>query len=416
MLAFTNDCDGRCKADAGNLIHVYVGSTTGDRMRALISAPIYSCRLSHGGKVYHTPRVTSSDGFSVHCPVPAITPSPLPEWDYAVALLEGDSETPLPYIRGGDGPLAMKAVGPSISAPAQYSFLDSLDGIYHFSAEILDGDSPGDVLNVTISEAPGGLLASLGATFQIKIAGSQYSFFIGGLTEPELDGISPADEITTVTITAQDEHGGLATADVVLDLATKRDGSVARKATTPALLRSYGVTTNAEYWIKGGEFDFKAFIHFDKVNGKDMILMAEWSGVGGSMPIVGTDKLGCALPFRGFYYESNHGNRFGIYGTREAVPWRKYQQTQITDVSTGEGGSSAGYRLFLGNTGGHGFYNTGQLPCNWGNAANGLGAGFDGSCGNYPGALRFGVGNSGNPHYSVYGGSVKSWVWIDNAV
>ena len=63
-----------------------------------------------------------------------------------------------------------------------------------------------------------------------------------------------------------------------------------------------------------------------------------------------------------------------------------------------------------------GFYNTGQSACAWGSSSGMVGAGYhtSGGCGTYPTSLKFGT-CQGNPYMgSLFSGTVKIWIWMDN--
>jgi len=92
-----------------------------------------------------------------------------------------------------------------------------------------------------------------------------------------------------------------------------------------------------------------------------------------------------------------------------------YNTTTSTTGITIDSGYISAPKVLLGYAGGHGFYNTSQTACNWSNSASSIAAGFDGSCGTFPNALRWGTGQSGST-YANMSGTWSHWIyWIANA-
>lgn len=88
----------------------------------------------------------------------------------------------------------------------------------------------------------------------------------------------------------------------------------------------------------------------------------------------------------------------------------RYFNTRNTTGDLTTTGDRIGYRIFFGYAGGHGIYNTAQVPCNWGVASLAVGAGYDGAeCGSFPNGLRWGTGNAG----VVYDNRSGTWeLWL----
>ncbi len=129
-----------------------------------------------------------------------------------------------------------------------------------------------------------------------------------------------------------------------------------------------------------------------------------------SSPFAGAATVNCVglhFPFTKFLIQTSAGaNRSTAF----------FAASRLFDVSsstvTSNGGTHNGYYVFIGQAGGMGIYNTTQAPCSWANSANAVGAGYDGSCGSFPDALRWGTGNSGTPFYTNVN---TTWeVWIAN--
>jgi hypothetical protein len=204
-----------------------------------------------------------------------------------------------------------------------------------------------------------------------------------------------------------------------------RDGTSSTRATTPYFLRNnLGITTNGIYWIRAlstyngvtQSQAVQAFVHFNRLDSKDWVLMMELNQSGSQSGSIATgmtpqDCIGYSIPWRGFNLEKDGTNYYSYFGSHRA-----YNERGTEDTNTTTGGNKDGYRVFLGKLGGHGFYTANQSPCNWAEGPGSVGAGFDGSCGSYPNTLRMGFGQSGSPYYSLSTGTWRSWVWMDNAV
>jgi hypothetical protein len=202
-----------------------------------------------------------------------------------------------------------------------------------------------------------------------------------------------------------------------------RDGSTSARATTPYQLRNnLGITTNGTYWIRAlntyngltQTSAVQAYIHFNKLDSKDWVLMMDLNQSGSQSGSISTsltpqDCLGRTIPWKGFNLEKDGTPYYSYFSTYQA-----YDNRIGTGTTTG--GNKDGYIVYLGNPGGHGFYNTGQSPCSWANGSGSVGAGYDGSCGSYPTALRMGFGQGGSPNYSLSTGQWRSWIWMDDAV
>lgn len=101
-----------------------------------------------------------------------------------------------------------------------------------------------------------------------------------------------------------------------------------------------------------------------------------------------------------------------ILDQRAAVYWSTpilYNTTSTSGDNTADSGYSP-RRVILGYAGGHGIYNTGQQSCSWSNSSGSIGAGFDGSCGTFPDALRWGTG-TGSAIYSNMQGTWSHWIY-----
>lgn len=220
--------------------------------------------------------------------------------------------------------------------------------------------------------------------------------------------------IFNVTVTSS-LYGTVATGSYSIFMYITRDGTTTARASTPFVLRSLGITTNGYYYINangiGGQTTtIYALVSFNFLDSKDWVLMMQLSQPATSTGIVqGTDWIGSNAPWLGFCLQHNSNFYYSYYGS--------YQRYTAGAYGTGtSGGNYGGYQVFLGTAGGHGWYNSAQGPCSWGNAAGSVGAGWDGStCGTYPTALRMGYGNSGNANYGLGTGLFSSWIYMGAA-
>jgi hypothetical protein len=125
-----------------------------------------------------------------------------------------------------------------------------------------------------------------------------------------------------------------------------------------------------------------------------------------------TNKIDLSIPMGGLLVQRD------ALDLRGAVYW----STPITYTTVGGAGnntadSGTGYagsnarRVILGNSGGHGIFNTGQSSCNWPSAAGAIGAGWDGgTCGSFPNGLIWGTGNGSTPTYDNRSGTWSHWI------
>ena len=201
------------------------------------------------------------------------------------------------------------------------------------------------------------------------------------------------------------------------------DGSSASRATTPDYLRNtIGTTTDGYYWIKttGMSSAVQCYINFGMLDSKDWILMAHWnqtSSTGGTQQNINNqsekDHLGKNIPFKGFAYDDDNSYTYSYFSSYD--PYNQRYVGENNGGTTSSGGNKSGFRLYIGSAGGMGWYGTQtNNRCNWQNSSGMVGAGFDGSCGVYPGSLRFGTG-TGSPYMgSNHTGQIKMWIWMDN--
>jgi hypothetical protein len=80
---------------------------------------------------------------------------------------------------------------------------------------------------------------------------------------------------------------------------------------------------------------------------------------------------------------------------------RTFDQSSST-VTSNSAGTRVGFRVFLGQAGGHGIFTTSQDVCNWGSATSGaIGAGWSGiTCGSFPNGLIWGTGTGTGAEYA----------------
>ena len=221
------------------------------------------------------------------------------------------------------------------------------------------------------------------------------------------------------TITATSNSIGVARAFSIVG-SPAPDGSSSTRGTTPDFLRNtLSTTTDGYYWIKttGMSSAVECYINFGMLDSKDWVLMAQWNSVSGSSTTPANinnqsekDHKDKDIPWKGFSLDNNGSNTYSYFSS-----YSSYNE-RVGGQGTASGGNKGGYQVFIGKPGGMGFYNTGQNPCNWGSSSGMVGAGYhtSGGCGSYPTSLKFGTGR-GDPYMgSLFSGTVKIWIWMDN--
>ena len=221
------------------------------------------------------------------------------------------------------------------------------------------------------------------------------------------------------TITATSNSIGVARAFSIVG-SPAPDGSSSTRGTTPDFLRNtLSTTTDGYYWIKttGMSSAVECYINFGMLDSKDWVLMAQWNSVSGSSTTPANinnqsekDHKDKDIPWKGFSLDNNGSNTYSYFSS-----YSSYNE-RVGGQGTASGGNKGGYQVFIGKPGGMGFYNTGQNPCNWGSSSGMVGAGYhtSGGCGSYPNSLKFGTGR-GDPYMgSLFSGTVKIWIWMDN--
>ena len=225
------------------------------------------------------------------------------------------------------------------------------------------------------------------------------------------------------TITATSNSIGVARAFTITGQPAP-DGSSSSRGTTPDFLRNtLGVTTDGFYWIKttGMSSAVQCYIDFGMLDGKDWLLMARWSGVSGGNSPYGSDinqqsekdHVGKDIPFKGFSFDNNGSHTYSYFSSYSPYNIRKVGVNN--GATTSSGGNKGGYRLYIGVSGGMGWYGTQtHNSCNWQSSSGMVGAGYNNTCGNYPGSLQFGTGR-GDPFMgSFFSGTLRMWIWMDN--
>ena len=351
--------------------------------------------IGNDGTAYNAPTVsvTNNTTATITTPSTVLTVANEP-YDVKVINPNGLSGVLSDALDAGSSPAFTTAAG---NLGTVYEDVAS-SGITTIAATDADGQSVTFALESGSSLPTGLSLSSAGAITGTPNAGSS-DYAAAGVTHSFT--VEATDSVNTSTRT--------------FNIIRKwYDGSTAALATTPYYLRnSAGITTDGNYYIKTGSMNaaIQTYINFGLVDSKDWVLMMhlnQTSTSGGSL--VGTDFIGAAggnIPFKGFNLERSSNHYEGYFST-----FQNYAER--SDQTTATSGSYSGYRLFLGKSGGHGWYNTSQAPCNWNNSNGSVGAGYDGStCGDYATTLRMGFGTS-NASYSLSTGQWKSWIWMDD--
>ena len=159
----------------------------------------------------------------------------------------------------------------------------------------------------------------------------------------------------------------------------------------PQSVVNAGITTNGFYLYRTGSMTSPVFLYtvFNMVDNKHWCLV--FSSPYGSTATV--NEIGKNIPFTGFLIQQQGGtNRSYSYFSSQQL----FNTRSDTTLTTG--GNKPGFRVYIGQAGGHGFYNTSQLVCNWPNNNGAVGAGWSNvtytGCGNFPNNIRWGIGTS----------------------
>ena len=240
----------------------------------------------------------------------------------------------------------------------------------------------------------------------------------GVISTNGLGSIGGSSITYSFTITATSNTIGVARAFTITGNPAP-DGSSSSRGTTPDYLRNtLSVTTDGYYWIKttGMSSAVQCYINFGMLDSKDWVLMAHWnqtSSTGGTQQNINNqnekDHVGKNIPWKGFAYDDDGSYTYSYFSSYDP-----YNNRNASGYGTSSGGNKGGYKVFIGYAGGMGWYNTGQSACAWSNNSGMVGAGYDGSCGTYPGSLRFGTGSGGAFMSSNHTGQIKMWIWMDN--
>lgn len=176
-------------------------------------------------------------------------------------------------------------------------------------------------------------------------------------------------------------------------------------ASSPQQIQNIGLL-NGYYWYKSQSMTsaIQLYTYTNMTDGKPWVRVF-------SSPFASNATLnyvGYNIPWKGFLIQRD------VQDYRYYSYFSSYQTFNTrSDTTTTTGGNISGYRVFIGNAGGHGFYNTSQAPCSWSNAGGSVGAGYDGTCGSWPNGLRWGVGQSGTAQYTMVSGTWETWLWWD---
>jgi len=225
------------------------------------------------------------------------------------------------------------------------------------------------------------------------------------------------------TITATSNSIGVARAFTIIG-SPAPDGSSSTRGTTPDFLRNtLSTTTDGYYWIKttGMSSAVECYINFGMLDSKDWVLMAQWNSVSGSSTTPANinnqsekDHKNKDIPWKGFSLDNNGSNTYSYFSSY--APYNERKNGVNDGSTTSSGGNKSGYKAFIGYAGGMGWYGTQQNACNWSASTGMVGAGYhtSGGCGTYPTSLKFGTGR-GDPYMgSLFSGTVKIWIWMDN--
>jgi hypothetical protein len=181
--------------------------------------------------------------------------------------------------------------------------------------------------------------------------------------------------------------------------------------TSPQQLVSQGITTSGVYWYAPPGFTspIQLYTQVNMVDNRAWVLV--FSSPAGQAATV--NHVGKNLPWKGFLIQTQNGaNRAHSYFTTAQV----FNTRNATTTTTL--GNKAGFRVYIGQAGGHGFYNTSQGVCSSTALSTGsVGAGRindAGGCGSFPNNMRWGIGTTTvNYTLSSVGVVWETWIWWD---
>jgi hypothetical protein len=198
------------------------------------------------------------------------------------------------------------------------------------------------------------------------------------------------------------------------------ENSETNPAQSPQELADAGYTTNGDYWYQSGGMmsPIKMYTDFKGPDGKPWVkVFSSPARKAATLNLVGKN-----IPFKGFRISKEEIYNPNIISPKEGYSYfstyQFFNQRNNTTMLT-IGGNYPGFRVFIGNAGGHGFYTTDQSVCNWPrgmkNLIPSIGAGFDGNCGSFPNNLLWGIGKNTDANYNITTDEVwNTWLWWDN--
>jgi len=176
--------------------------------------------------------------------------------------------------------------------------------------------------------------------------------------------------------------------------------------TSPVQASSFNVTSGT-YWFKSPSMSSVLQMYYEP----NYFESKPWVRVFRSAvsSVADVNLLGNNIDWEGLLVQRNTLDirATGYYGTKQLYNTRGNEAQSNLTTS----GTRTGYRVYLGNAGGHGFYNTTQQVCNWGNSSEAVGAGWNGStCGVFPNNLQWGTG-TGSAIYNNMSGTWEHWIY-----
>lgn len=182
-------------------------------------------------------------------------------------------------------------------------------------------------------------------------------------------------------------------------------GTQSNPATSPMFLQNLGYPEGT-YWFRDGSMTSAIELFYSP----NYIESKPWVRVFSSPynSAATLNRINLNIPFQGLLVQRT---ALDIRHTGYFPSHQIYNTTNFTNVLT-TSGTRSGYRVFLGFAGGHGFFNTSQQSCNWGNSDGAVGAGWNGAtCGSFPDALIWGTGQAGTATYTNLSGTWEHWVY-----
>lgn len=302
------------------------------------------------------------------------------------------------------------------SASGSYSVSATLNGCTAQSqSTVATVNLPPSVTNTTLSQTinSGQNTAAVSLTADINSATFSWTASAGpniaGFVTPGSGNSLPAQTITNtgnsagnVTFVITPSANGCPGTPVnYVVTVNPPPGSIGNPLTSTAQADGYSLPAGNYYFLFPGASGGVSQLYYQPSMTDGFGFVRVFSSPNGGPSTL--NKVGLSYPWTKFLIQTSTAS---TRATAYFVSPRLFNIDGSTVTSTG--GTHPGYRVFIGQAGGMGIYNTTQLPCSWGDSTGAVGSGYP-PCGTWPDALNFGTGtNSAN--YNFISGTWETWI------